>query len=496
MRNFTLNVMLILGCSVLFAQQPETLINDWDGNAHDTYEFNQYGNGNCWCVWAGQDTDNPNPAGINTSAKVLSYPAHTWVETNWWSAVSGMIGFKQLPTTYLQDHKYVYLEYLIGDNVSNEGVDDTTRSPVGETIQMKLQVNGASSDDGITTEVLHEFTITADDLNTWKAITLEIPEAAQNSDYTILNIWTGVDKYENVEIEFYYDNIGLTNQKITGVAVNDWDGLQYSNYEFNQYGNGNCWCVWAGQDTDNPNPAGINTSAKVLSYPAHTWVETNWWSAVSGMIGFKQLPTTYLQDHKYVYLEYLIGDNVSNEGVDDTTRSPVGETIQMKLQVNGASSDDGITTEVLHEFTITADDLNTWKAITLEIPEAAQNSDYTILNIWTGVDKYENVEIEFYYDNIFLTNNQLEAETLSINSFESKKDFLVYMSDDQLNIKMNESGLLKDVEIYDMTGLLILKEQFNSSENELSVPFNFSHGVYIVKLSSDNQSYVKKFVKK
>ena len=61
---------------------------------------------------------------------------------------------------------------------------------------------------------------------------------------------------------------------------------------------------------------------------------------------------------------------------------------------------------------------------------------------------------------------------------------------------MNESGLLKDVEIYDMTGLLILKEQFNSSENELSVPFNFSHGVYIVKLSSDNQSYVKKFVKK
>ena len=106
------------------------------------------------------------------------------------------------------------------------------------------------------------------------------------------------------------------------------------------------------------------------------------------MVGFKQLPTTYLQDHKYVYLEYLIGDNVSNVGVDDATRSPVGETIQMKLQVNGASTDEGITTEVIHEFTITADDLNTWKAITLEIPEAAQNSDYTILNIWTGVDKY------------------------------------------------------------------------------------------------------------
>jgi len=168
----------------------------------------------------------------------------------------------------------------------------------------------------------------------------------------------------------------------------------------------------------------------------------------------------------------------------------------MKLQVNGASTDEGITTEVIHEFTITAEDLNTWKAITLEIPEAAQNSDYTILNIWTGVDKYEDVEIEFYYDNIFLTNTPVQSETLSINSFESKKDFLVYMSDEQLNIKMNESSLLKDIEIYNMTGSLILKEQLNSREKELSVPFNYSHGVYIVKLRSDNQFYIKKFIKK
>ena len=80
--------------------------------------------------------------------------------------------------------------------------------------------------------------------------------------------------------------------------------------------------------------------------------------------------------------------------------------------------------------------------------------------------------------------------------FESKKDFLVYMSDEQLNIKMNESSLLKDIEIYNMTGSLILKEQLNSREKELSVPFNYSHGVYIVKLRSDNQFYIKKFIKK
>ena len=299
---------------------------------------------------------------------------------------------------------------------------------------------------------------------------------------------------EEVEIEFYYDNIGLTNQKITGVAINDWEGSTYPNYEQNIWSNANCWCVGSA-DVANPSTDGINSSANALSYPAHNWLDQTWWYYQEGMLGFKQLPTNYIQDHQYVYLEYLVGDDVSNAGVASEV-SPVGYTVKMKLKFAGATSDSPVTTEILHEFTITADDLNTWKAITLEIPEAVRNSDYTILNIFTGIVEEEEVEIEFYYDNIFLTNTQVESETLSIDSYENKKDFLVYMSDDQLNIKMNESGLLKDVEIYDMTGLLILKEQFNSSENELSVPFNFSHGVYIVKLSSDNQSYVKKFVKK
>lgn len=218
MKKSTFLMAMVIACTVAFAQQPETIINDWEGNTYPNYEQNIWSNPNCWCVWA-SDVVNPSADGINTSANAVSYPAHNWLDQTWWYYQEGMLAFKQLPTSYLQDHQYLYLEYLVGDDVTYAGVASEV-SPVGYTIKMKLKFRGASSDADITTEVLWELPITADDLNTWKALTLEIPEAVRNSDFTILNIFTGIVQEEEVEIEFYYDNIGFSNTSIPTAIAN------------------------------------------------------------------------------------------------------------------------------------------------------------------------------------------------------------------------------------------------------------------------------------
>ena len=165
---------MIIAGTVAFAQQPEVVLDDWDGNQYDTYEFNLWSNANCWCIW-NATVANPSTDGINTSDSCMYYPAHNWLDQTWWYYQEGMLGFKQLPTNYLQDYKYVYLEYLVGDGVSYAGVD-SVKSSVGDTIRMKLKFAGATTDEAFTTDVLHEIIITEDDLYVWKSVSFEIPE--------------------------------------------------------------------------------------------------------------------------------------------------------------------------------------------------------------------------------------------------------------------------------------------------------------------------------
>lgn len=208
---------MFIASTVAFAQQPELVLDDWDGNQYPTYEFNLWSNANCWCVWS-WTAANPSTDGINTSDSCMYYPAHNWLDQTWWYYQEGMMGFKQLPTNYLQDYKNVYFEYLIGNGVSYAGVD-TSKSSVGDTIRIKLKFAGASTDEAITTDVLHEVIITEDDLYVWKSVSFEIPEAVRNSDYTILNVFTGANPSKEMEIEFYYDNFGLDGYEGVSVAM-------------------------------------------------------------------------------------------------------------------------------------------------------------------------------------------------------------------------------------------------------------------------------------
>jgi len=396
MKKITLLAVMFFTCALAFAQQPELVLDDWDGNQYPTYEFILWSNANCWCIWNAK-VENPNPDETNSSDSCMYYPAHNWLDQTWWYYQEGMLGFKQLPTSYLQDYQYFYFEYFVGDDVSFQSEVDPERSPVGDTIRIKLKFAGATNDEPLTTDMLHELIITEDDLNTWKAITLEIPEAVQNSDYTILNVFTGANPSEEMEIEFYYDNVGLTNTAIDevildeGTVLNDWDGNQYPNYEFNLWSNPNCWCIWNAK-VENPKTDGINPSDSCMYYPAHNWLDQTWWYYQEGMLGFKQLPTSYLQDHQYLYFEYLVGDDVSFQGEVDPERSPVGDTIRIKLKFGGATNDEPLTTDVLHELIITEADLNVWKTAIFEIPEAVQNSDYTILNVFTGANPSEEMQ--------------------------------------------------------------------------------------------------------
>ena len=494
MKKITLLMAMMVTCLVAFAQQPELVLNDWDGNQDENYEFNLWSNPNCWCVWSSTKA-NPSTDGINSSDSCMSYTAHNWLDQQWWYYQEGMFGFKKLPTRYLQDHKYVYFEYLVGDDVSYSGVD-SAKSSVGDTIRIKLKFAGATSADPITTDVLHEIIITEDDLYTWKAITLEMPETVSNADYTVLNVFTGANPNAEMEIEFYYDNFGLTNteEKLVldeGTIIEDWDGNQYPGYEFSIWSNPNCWCVWS-STVANPSTDGINSSDSCMYYPAHNWLDQNWWYYQEGMMGFKKLPTSYLQDHKYVYLEYLVGDEVEYAGAD-TSKTSVGDTIRMKLKFAGATSAEPLTTDVLLELIITEDDLNIWKTAIFEIPEAVQNADYTIMNVFTGANPSEEMEIEFYYDNVKLAN-EADPGTFIVSNVMEENDFSVFADGDMCSIRMNKTTMLKSAHIYNMAGSLMTQESLNYEAKEFSVPLNLHSGIYLIKLESGNDILTKKFI--
>ena len=83
-----------------------------------------------------------------------------------------------------------------------------------------------------------------------------------------------------------------------------------------------------------------------------------------------------------------------------------------------------------------------------------------------------------YIDNALATNNPSEINTFAV------------ISNNIIKVESNE--LIKEISIYDITGKLINTYSLNDYKNEFSAPFNHANGVYIAKITFDNDMVVSK----
>ncbi|MGK6340909.1 T9SS type A sorting domain-containing protein [Chryseobacterium sp. DT-3] len=102
---------------------------------------------------------------------------------------------------------------------------------------------------------------------------------------------------------------------------------------------------------------------------------------------------------------------------------------------------------------------------------------------------HDNADGTAYIDNLKVYN---QAILSSANSAVNKKTVVVYPNPASDFIKINSSGKIKNIEIYDMAGKKI---EFRSENDKIDVS-NLSTGNYLINIKTENGNFSEKFIKK
>jgi hypothetical protein len=184
MRKMYFLFAMFLSCSMLFAQQPEVVLEDFDGT---TFPGTNLG---FWSYsYAMTPVANPVTDGINSSDSCMYYPSHVWYSA--WGWIGGFLAFPDLPPD------------LMNDNT----VDDIVN------ILLRFK-GGTGSEDWVDTVQLD---VVAGADNEWQAVYMEIPAEMIPTDHTQLELSCFPDLGV---VGMYWDNFGLTNTLGTGIQRN------------------------------------------------------------------------------------------------------------------------------------------------------------------------------------------------------------------------------------------------------------------------------------
>jgi len=114
-----------------------------------------------------------------------------------------------------------------------------------------------------------------------------------------------------------------------------------------------------------------------------------------------------------------------------------------------------------------------------------------------------NVKIRFYFkeDSVNAYGNRLYVDEINYNSTVGLKEYTNAMSlhiypnpaEEYFNIEI-KNDLLKAINIYDVTGRLIVSYETDERKKQISVR-GLDKGVYYIKVTCDNRQYVSKLIK-
>jgi endoglucanase len=109
---------------------------------------------------------------------------------------------------------------------------------------------------------------------------------------------------------------------------------------------------------------------------------------------------------------------------------------------------------------------------------------------WNAPLAYAVNALSYYNTTVLLSNENFDNETFN-------KNVLVYPNPakNEITISSNIIGTEKSyVEVYDLQGRLVLGNSIKNQETKLNIE-SLTNGVYIVKITADNLSTTKKFIK-
>jgi len=254
------------------------------------------------------------------------------------------------------------------------------------------------------------------------------------------------------------------------VLVSDFDGNQMSGIVITK------WATYDPAVVANPLKAGINTSDNVMSFPAHDFFAYG--MNLGGLLGFQNIPAENFNNYTYVHFKYLAQDTTI--GVD-TVR------IQVKLE----KGTEAHLYSAWLTIPIAAGQVNKWENGAIAIPRNADNSLITHTMLSIIVSSNVKSPVPFYFDDITFVTSITGLTPLS-----SKSRLNLYQSGSSLNVKLDREMVIKNIEIYSISGALIRTYQFGYSTSELSVPADMNSGCYIVRVNSAGQSMSQKFIKR
>lgn len=99
-----------------------------------------------------------------------------------------------------------------------------------------------------------------------------------------------------------------------------------------------------------------------------------------------------------------------------------------------------------------------------------------------------NVEITGTYNDRFLL--RYNANALSIIEVPETQETFAYIKDRRLHIQ--SAGMISKVQVYDLSGKLVMDYKPESSVTRIETDFNFARGAYITLITLENNITVSK----
>ena len=253
------------------------------------------------------------------------------------------------------------------------------------------------------------------------------------------------------------------------VLVSDFDGNQMSGIDIAK------WSTYDPAVVANPLKEGINTSNNVLSFPAHDFFAYG--MNLGGLVGFKNIPAENFNNYNYVHFKYLAQD--TTKGVD-TVR------IQVKLE-KGTGAD--LYSQWL-TIPIAVGQVKKWETGTIAIPRNGDNSPITHTMLSIIVSSNVKSPVPFNFDDIMFT-----ASTTGLNPLTSRSRLNVYQNENSIKLSLDKETVIKNIEIYSVTGTLVKTCKVGYSTSEMTMPTDMVSGCYIIRVNTNGQPITQKFIK-
>ncbi|MDO9255507.1 MAG: T9SS type A sorting domain-containing protein [Bacteroidales bacterium] len=256
------------------------------------------------------------------------------------------------------------------------------------------------------------------------------------------------------------------------VVLSDFDGTQMSGITITE------WASFKPEVVPNPLKAGLNISNNVLFFPAHDFWYYNYFQ-VAGLLGFKTIDPSYFINYDMVRFKYLIQDTTAG-----------ADTVKIQLKLEKGIGED-IYSAVM-TLPIAAGAVNGWGGASIAIPRNADNSPITHTMFDFLVSSNLKSPIPFYLDDITF----ISTLPTGLNPLTATSRLHMYQSGNLLNVKLEKEIVIKNLEIYNITGTLVKTYKFGYSTSEISVPADMASGCYIIRVNTTGQSMSQKFIKR